>query len=382
MQKCAVQIVPYGEALIHKYYWEELARLSKNSFIEAVGVQTNLSFNIDEMIDVYINHGGAIEKLRLWCSFHPQMVTADSFLSQCKKLLEHNIKYCAGAAGEPLNLKYIQYVRTKLPDSIYFFVNKLDGLKRNYTSDEIAAFTDIDEYFELELKHHKADISRCTDSLFVEADGTVKRCNICTPKISGSDKICTRKECSCYLSYCNQSLPELIFFNPYPSFRIPHYPKAVFFDIDGTIIKENSTITDETKKWLKRLSIHSKLYFATSLPYTHAIKKAGKAKELFSGGVFAHGGMCKIYKHTKIFPLEYTQVDFLKENALKYGYCVYVYGKDIYKITLLFSIKNYEYIKSVAYKLGLLDNSNSNFNIIIEDGCLQIISAFTGKKKE
>ena len=106
--------------------------------------------------------------------------------------------------------------------------------------------------------------------------------------------------------------------------------------------------------------------------------------------MFAHGGICKIYAdigqcskvvHEKIFPLgyEHIKLGFLKENASKYGYSVYIYGKDIYKITLLFSIKDNVYIKSVAYKLGLLDNSN--FNIIIESGCLQIISAFAGKKE-
>lgn len=319
MKKCAVQIVPYGEALIHKYYWIALACLSKSPFIEAVGAQTNLSFDIDEMADIYINNGGIARKLKLWCSFHPQMVTAEQFALQCRKLSGYGIEYCAGAAGVPLNIGYIRQLRKKLPGSIYFFINKLDGLKRNYTADEKKAFIEIDEYFELELRHHKANINRCTDILFVEADSSIRRCNICKPLAADNNRPCIRKECSCYLSYCNQSLPELFFFNPYPSFRIPHYPEAVFLDIDGIIINRNSgnTVTDKTVQWLKRLSAHSRLYFITSLPYSHAMKKAGKAGKLFSGGVFANGEMCKIQnKPDKVFPL--TSVLAGKKEGIDY----------------------------------------------------------------
>lgn len=61
----AVQIVPYGEALIYPYYWEGLAALSKSPVIDAVGAQSNFSFPVKEMLSVYRNHGGELEKLRL-----------------------------------------------------------------------------------------------------------------------------------------------------------------------------------------------------------------------------------------------------------------------------------------------------------------------------
>ena len=40
----ALMVVPYGEALIHSWYWEGLARISALPWIEAVGAQTNFSF--------------------------------------------------------------------------------------------------------------------------------------------------------------------------------------------------------------------------------------------------------------------------------------------------------------------------------------------------
>ena len=49
-QTCAVQIVPYGEALIHEYYWREMARLSRQEHIELVGAQTNGSFHVEHML--------------------------------------------------------------------------------------------------------------------------------------------------------------------------------------------------------------------------------------------------------------------------------------------------------------------------------------------
>lgn len=394
--KCAVQIVPYGEALIYKYYWRELSRLTCSSYIEAAGAQTNLSFNIDNMLGLFVKNNGNLSKLRLWCTFHPQMVTESQFLSQCRKLSGYGILYCVGTVGVPDRAESIRRLRKQLPEDVYLWINKMDGLGRRYTEEEIEIFTEIDEYFETGLKHYKSDISRCAGSLFVEADGSVKRCNICIPK---DGKACIRKECSCYLSYCNQDIPELVFFNPYPAFRIPQYKKAVFFDIDGTLINNGeSTITENTKKLLKRLSQHSKIFLATSLPYKDALKKTAPAADIISGGVFAHGGLLITHTekgdlHKKIFPLEYKYINQLKKNAGRHGYQLYIYSeKDkIYKITLSFNrnkkipaCKRNLTAIAVAKKLGFCNKSyctNEGINVIIEDGCIQIISIMAGKKE-
>lgn len=394
-EKCAVQIVPYGEAMVHKYYWRELARLSCSSYIEAAGIQTNLSFNIDCMVRVFEENNGDLGKLRLWCTFHPQMVTDEQFLGQCRKLSSYGILYCAGTVGVPSQAESIRYIREHLPDNVYLWVNKMDGMGRRYTKEEIKEFTEIDEYFETGLRHYKADASKCTGSLFVEADGSVKQCNICIPGKDGN--LCTRKECSCYLSYCNQQIPELVFFNPYPAFRIPHYKKAVFFDVDGTLLcNGEDVITDRTKELLYRLAAHSRIFLATSLPYKDAIRKTAPVKDIISGGAFAHGGICIIHGetstlHKKIFPLKYKDTGMLKKNAGRYGYSVYTYASEdtVYKITLSFNgriphEKRDMAVASAAGGLGLLDKdycAKENINVIIEDGCIQIISIMAGKKE-
>ena len=70
-EKHAVQIVPYGEALIHEYYWKGLAELSRIATEEYTGCQTNLSFSVEKMLEIYEKYQGKKEKLRLWCTFHP-----------------------------------------------------------------------------------------------------------------------------------------------------------------------------------------------------------------------------------------------------------------------------------------------------------------------
>ena len=225
----AVQIVPYGEALIHPYYWEALAALSRSGRIDAVGAQSNFSFPVEKMLSVYEERGGAREKLRLWGTFHPAMTSAEDFAGQCRKIRERNVTFCAGAVGVPENISEIQRLRELLPNEIYLWINRMDGLKRSYTETEKQAFLAIDPYFSRELLGHRADDSRCTDSVFVEADGTLKGCVLCHRGFGnlyegGADKTdfaCVRKECGCYMAYNNQGGDEFSDFGTYPAFRVP-----------------------------------------------------------------------------------------------------------------------------------------------------------------
>ena len=82
----AVQVVPYGEALIYPYYWKGLAALSKSPAIDAVGAQSNFSFPVGQMLAVYQKHGGDMGKLRLWGTFHPEMTSVGQFAQQCHLL--------------------------------------------------------------------------------------------------------------------------------------------------------------------------------------------------------------------------------------------------------------------------------------------------------
>lgn len=314
----ALLIVPYGEALIQEYYWVAMARLSQIPSEEYVGCQTNLSFPVEKMLSVYEASGGEKQKLRLWCTFHPSMTTVEAFVGQCQELEQADIAYCVGAVGNPDEIFWIQELRKKLPEHVYVWINQMDGRKKKYTEEEIQRFQEIDPYFPLELRHYPADSSKCRKSVFQEADGSRYFCNLhaaqtgkaCHDLLASqteekchtlshpreeegyTNSVCKRRECSCYLAYCNRTdVEELFFFEPYPAFRIPTYPQGIFLDIDGTLVAEGKrALSDTMAEKVRFLAQKSKLYLATALPYSEAMGKCRKIADCLSGGVFADGG--------------------------------------------------------------------------------------------
>lgn len=238
----AVQIVPYGEAMQYDYYYKALAVLSKNDYIDAVGIQSNMSFSVENMLLSYKESGGDLSKLRIWGTFHPDMTDIERFTKKCDSLSEAGIKYCVGAVAVPEKIEILRELRKRLPKAVYMWLNRMDirndtdkkynGTKKCiYTREQIHEFEQIDRYFFMEMRHHRADRLKCNDSLFVETDGTVHGCNICKQTmgnlyendiktICSMEKRCSRKECDCYLSYCNQKEDEMMAFGSYPAFRI------------------------------------------------------------------------------------------------------------------------------------------------------------------
>lgn len=401
----AVQIVPYGEALIHRYYWEGLARLSQNPRIVAVGAQSNFSFPVEEMLVYYRQMGGDVSKLRLWGTFHPEMTSVEDFLLQCGCLLKQGVLYCAGVVGVPERIPEIRRLREGLPPSVYLWINKMDGLKRNYTKEETEFFFSIDEYFELELKHFKADASLCRDSIFVEADGCLYGCNLCRRSMGNLyqdmqweglkedglynvPKHCSRRECSCYLSYCNRKEEELLFFQPYPAFRIPFYPKAVFFDVDGTLVPEGQAqISEEYSRRIRALARHSAVFLVTSLPYRDAMGKVVGIRDVIMGGVFANGGRCKMISgkdYDEIASMDAEWVQNIELGKKKYGYVPHIYKKGnlVYKVTLVLPKEKLlangdaeQFKQQVILDLQIPESCH----VLLEDNCLQVSKAGKGK---
>lgn len=296
-RKHAVQIVPYGEALVHEYYWRGLAALSQIATQEYTGCQTNLSFPVEKMLEIYETHQGRIEKLRLWCTFHPSMTTVEKFVEQCRKLEHAGVSFSVGMVGKPKEIPVLLELRRRLPDSVYVWVNKMEGRKNPYTAKEVEIFQKVDPYFFLQMEHRKADLQKCRQSVFCEADGSQYFCNLqAAARGKGKDGGCGRSECNCYLAYSNRKdIEELIFFEPYPAFRIPCYPQAVFFDVDGTIVFEGeSGLSDLMAERLRSLSKKSRIFLATELPFLEAMRKCRKIADCLSGGVFAGGGHIRV----------------------------------------------------------------------------------------
>ncbi len=388
----AVMVVPYGEALIHPWYWEGLGRLARHEFMDAVGAQTNLSFEAKESLALYEGVGGRRQKLRLWATFHPQMTTAEEFAEKCTKLWEAGVHISVGTVGAAENRQAIKELRERLPEQIYLWINKMDGMGRQYTKEEIEEFERVDPYFRRELGRVPASCGACRDRLFVEGDGTLRRCNISRPlpgnwygpweHVFGRDHRedaakdgCGRKVCTCYLAYGGrEDVMNRILFGNYPLFRIPRRPKAAFLDIDGLLVPEGETgVPERLAADIRRLAADGcKMFFATSLPYREASKKCRHLWGLFWGGVFA-GGAHILLKSDKE---EREQFFFLKERVVwelkqrqregHFRFLVYrdEHGGKIYKITLIRS-------KHQGWKER--EGNKDGIRYFTEGNCLQIV---------
>lgn len=228
LQIGALMVVPYGEAMIHPWYWEGLAQISAFAGFDAVGIQTNLSFSVSDFLDAFYRAQGVPQKLKLWATFHPEMTHVSEFAARCRALRGQGIELCAGCVGVPENLQLLRELKQAL-DGIYLWVNQMDGLRRPYTQKEREAFREIDPYFERELALVPADVSMCQGRLFVEADGRLRTCNISRVLKQDWDSLetfptpeCSRRQCTCYLAYGGRTdLDNQALFGPYPLFRIP-----------------------------------------------------------------------------------------------------------------------------------------------------------------
>lgn len=387
----AVMIVPYGEALIHSYYWEGMARLSCFDRVEAVGAQTNLSFPVSAMLRLYDSAGGNRRKLRLWATFHPEMVSVSHFAAQCRELLGAGVRLSAGAVGVPENLELIRGLRRELPADVYLWINRMDGLNRRYTREEQAAFQEIDPYFSQELHWMKADARQCGKRRFVEADGQTGPCNISRrtggnwydPNGHTAPPECGRKLCTCYLAYGGRAdFENRKSFGRYPLFRIPWRPKAIFFDIDGTLVpdgwQQHDGISREWAAYLRERSKDTLLFLATSLPYESAVKKCGEVFSLFSGGFFASGAHILLFGKEGRQEQEFfcdlddswiSAVAGLTDRCRIYRY---QHGDKLYKLTLAkpHRLCWSEEERSAISKLLPSDS----VRCFVEGNCLQIVS--------
>lgn len=382
----AVMITPYGEAAIHDYYWDAMAYLSRIPHLERVGIQTNLSFSPLSAVRRFERAGGVKDKLSLWATFHPEMTDTSEFSEKCRWLTANGVLVCAGAVGVPENADLIRKLRAELPREVYLWINKMDGLRRNYTTDEVLDFLSVDPFFEYELKFHNSDPSACEGRCFVEADGKIHTCNISrTRSLNWYDDDrediwspeCIRKNCSCYLAYGGRNDHSILLGN-YPVFRQPFRAKAVFCDIEGTITSgRGSGITDRMRAKLKAVSKICPVFFVTSLPYEKAAVLLKDDMKIFSGGACASGGYIFINNgekvQEKIFPPEGLSGELIRNLSEEHSAAakIYRYSSEIYKVTLHRG-RGAEWTSEETRRVSVSVNGSSR--VFTEKNCLQIVS--------
>lgn len=388
----ALLVAPYGEALGHPWYWEGLAKLSALDQMGAVGAQTNLHFSVEKALDIFFKGGGQPEKLRLWATFHPEMVSVAVFAEKCADIQRAGIALCAGAVGVPEDMEVIRRLKHALPEGVYLWINKMDGLRRPYTAEEREAFTEMDPYFGLELAYPPGDAVKCQGRLFVEGDGKMRACNISPPygvdwyTWEGALPIpqCRRRVCSCYLAYGGREDPlDRILFGKYPLFRIPRRPRAVFLDIDGTLLPAGSThVPAHTAAGLAALARDgASLLFATTLPYKEAMERCREIRHLFAGGVFAGGAHLRLEKMgEKRESFCFFDADIRPYLEGDFRRMVYRHGEKIYKITLL-RPRRRPWSKQEAEEIwrSVPGSYRGSLRYYLEGPCMQIVPAGADK---
>ncbi len=226
-----ILFTPWGEALIHPWYQENLSRLSHLPNVRKVAIQTNLSCRLD-----WLDQSNA-DTLALWATFHPEWSDEKQFLQKCQTLMDHNIQFSVGVVGFPKFIPAIRALRNALPDNIYLWINAVKAELPNLSSKDRSFFQTIDPLYELNTHHYPSLGKACHtgETVFsVDGEGTMRRChfikdpigNIYSPNFEQAlrKRPCTNDTCHCHIGYVH--MDELDFdqvFGPRILERIPQF---------------------------------------------------------------------------------------------------------------------------------------------------------------
>lgn len=207
-------IIPYGEALIHRYYRKGIIHLAALPQVAGISCQTNLAFSADEWLDEFPATPTLISKIKIWASFHPEMTSVESFVRRLHTLYNAGIQVCAGAVGNPMAKSVLSDLRNALLPDIYLFINAMQGLKSPLSIEDIRFFTQLDNLFEYDLKNASAQWTICSggrSSCFIDWKGDIFGCprsqvkigNLYQNQILAPLLPCRRKVCDCYIAFSN-----------------------------------------------------------------------------------------------------------------------------------------------------------------------------------
>lgn len=204
----ALYFTPWGEALVRQWYRDAIVQLSHYSHICKIAVQTNLSCNLDWLQEV------AIEKIGLWCTYHPGQTTRPAFLHQCRRLSDLGVSYSVGCVGIRDHLEEIEYLRQELPETTYLWVNGYKSESDYYDEALLSALEHIDPLFPLNNTTHESYGHFCRTGLNVFAVddlGDIRRCHFVDQVIGNlyeseiehfcSEIRCPNKTCDCHIGY-------------------------------------------------------------------------------------------------------------------------------------------------------------------------------------
>ncbi len=210
----SVLFTPWGEAMTRRWYRDAIARLSKMPNVRNVAIQTNLSWDTEWIRQCDLG------RLGLWCTWHPEQVGRDRFVTKCHELDHDQVRYSVGIVG--LKKYYLQAraLRNELSPDVYMWVNAFKDVENYYSEEEVSRWSAIDPLFQINNRHYRSLDRPCRTGesvISVDGDGVIRRChfirtpigNIYEPGFEQSlqPRNCTNQTCSCHIGYIH--MPEL-----------------------------------------------------------------------------------------------------------------------------------------------------------------------------
>lgn len=204
----AILFTPWGEALVRSWYRDAIVFLSHLPHVAKVAIQTNLSCSLDWLKDA------CIQKLGLWCTYHPSQVNQDLFANKCRMLSDLGVRHSVGCVGLREHLPEIEALRERLGTETYLWINAFKSTPDYYDQTLLDAFAGIDPLFPINNTEHASRGQACRTGLSVisvDGSGDVRRChfvskvigNIYAPNFEQAlrPRPCPNEACGCHIGY-------------------------------------------------------------------------------------------------------------------------------------------------------------------------------------
>lgn len=208
-----VLFTPWGEALVRRHYRAAMQQLAGLPHVRQVALQTNLAGPL-----TWLEGMPGLEKIGLWCTYHPGQTTLARFVERCAQLDAMGVRYSVGVVALHEHYDAIAALRAALPEHVYLWLNAYDRRGPGYYSTEDLAWLDaIDPWF---LQNRRPAPSRGKGchageaSLSVDGDGELTRCHFVPERLGNlyqddladllQERSCPRFKCDCYIGYAQR----------------------------------------------------------------------------------------------------------------------------------------------------------------------------------
>jgi hypothetical protein len=212
----SVLFTPWGEGLTRKHYRDTLAQLTHLDHVASIGIQTNLSGPLD-----FIRESKA-ERLRLWCTYHPEWTTQSRFLERVKTLRTQGVSLSVGIVGFRRFIPEIEAMRALLPSDVYLWVNVPKRAHEALDEAELERLRAVDPYVDWNADAHLSRGERCGAgevALSVDGEGNVRRCHFLEERLGNlyqdaldamlKPRTCPARACGCHIGYVHLEKLEL-----------------------------------------------------------------------------------------------------------------------------------------------------------------------------